>query len=440
MLFQPPQAIEPTAWGVDLVRELRTGMRIALVSPYDFPYPGGVTKHITNLAESDRRCGHQVRIIAASSRDAGEVPPDVIRISSFVAPVRYNGSVARISFSPRLGQRVRALLHRERFDVLHLHEPTTPTLPWVVLRQAQILSPQTALIGTFHSYRERNGWKGAISEPYGYAGPVFHRVVNRLDGRIAVSQVAHDYISHYFPGSYRVIPNGVDVALFGNQAVVPLPQFSNGLNILFVGRLEPRKGFCYLLEAYARVKVALPEARLLVVGPYTAEDRAPFERDLRRQRLGDVHFVGYVPDGELARYYQSSHLFCAPSTGSESFGMILLEAMAAGTPIVASDIAGYRMVINHQKEGILTPPKDPSKLAEALIYLLQRPDLRRDMGERGQATASRYAWDRVAEGVLDYYHEVLEWKRGPARVWNDPMEPGALSPYGDEAPLRGKVS
>ncbi len=399
-------------------------MRIALVSPYDFPYPGGVTKHITNLAKSFRRCGHQVRIIAASSRDADEVPPDVIRISSFVVPVRYNGSVARISFSPRLARRVRALLRRETFDVLHLHEPTTPTLPWVVLRQAQKLLPQTALIGTFHAYRE------TPSLAYVCARPLFQRVVNCLDGRVAVSQVARDYISTYFPGSYRVIPNGVDVALFGEPSLEPLSQFSNGLNILFVGRLEPRKGFHYLIEAYARVKATLPEARLLVVGPYTAEDRTPYERDVRRLRLRDVHFIGYVPDEELARYYQNSHVFCAPSTGFESFGMVLLEAMAAGTPIVASDIEGYRAVVSHQVEGLLVSPRDPGALADALIRVLQRPDLRRAMSVRGRATASHYAWDQVAERVLDYYCEVLERKLGTRVVWNRRAKSRGVLPSG----------
>lgn len=409
-------------------------MRIALASPYDFHYPGGVTKHITNLAESFRRKGHQVHIIAASSQAAGKMSPGVIRASRFVVPVPYSGSVARISLSPRLAHRVRTLLRREGFDIVHLHEPTTPTLPWVISWQTQKLSPQTALLGTFHAYRE------SPSFPYNYARPVFRRVLNRLDGRIAVSPAARDYISAYFPGSYRIIPNGVDVALFGNPLLEPMPQFSAGPNILFVGRLEPRKGFSYLIEAYARVKAALPEARLLVVGPYTTEDLAPFGRDLHRRRLADVHFVGYVPDEELARYYQSSHVFCAPSTGFESFGMVLLEAMAAGTPIVASDIEGYRTVVSHQEEGLLTPPKDPVALAESLIYLLQRPALRRAMGARGQATASRYTWDRIADGVLDYYHDVLEWKRGTDTLWRRQVEPRAVSSYRDGAPLRGKVS
>jgi len=413
--------------------KLGNGMRIAMVSPYDFPYPGGVTKHITNLAESFRRQGHQVSIIAASSQAAEEMPPDIIRISSFVVPVPYNGSIARISFSPWLARRVRALLQRETFDVVHLHEPTTPTLPWAVSWQMRKLSPQTALVGTFHSYRE------STSLHYNYVQPIFGRVVNRLDRRIAVSPSARDYISSYFPGSYQVIPNGVDVKLFGKQTHPPLAQFSDGLNILFVGRLDRRKGFRYLIKAYAQVKMALPRARLLVVGPYTTKERRPYEKKLASMRLGDVHFIGYVPDEELARYYQHSQVLCAPSTGFESFGMVLLEAMAAGTPVVASDIEGYRNVVTHHAEGLLVPPKDTTALAEALIHLLQRPRLRRSMGQRGQITASGYNWDRVADQVVDCYYEVLERKRGSDRVWDTELAPERVSAYQDRATLRGKV-
>jgi len=413
-------------------------MKIALVSPYDFPYPGGVTKHIANLSRTFRQRGHQVSVIAASSGHAYQVPPGVICISSFVVPVPYNGSVARISFSPRLAQRVGALLRREAFDVVHLHEPTTPTLPWVVAGQARKLAPQAALIGTFHSYREPNGGRLPRFDPYRYARPVFSRVMNRLDGWIAVSPVAHAYISHYFPGAYRVIPNGVDTALFGNPALQPLPQFAGGLNILYVGRLEPRKGFGYLVDAYARLKPALPQARLLVVGPYTPAEQAAFQRELRHRGLADVHFVGFTPDADLARYYQSSHVFCAPSLGSESFGMVLLEAMAAGTPIVASDIPGYRGVLSHQAEGLLIPPRDSAALAEALVYLLQRPDLRRAMGVRGQATAARYTWDRVAERVLDYYQDVLAHKQGTHAAWQGQV--GRLvASYQESAPVQGKA-
>jgi phosphatidylinositol alpha-mannosyltransferase len=413
-------------------------MRIAIVSPYDFPYPGGVTKHITNLAESFRRQGHRVSIIAASSRALEEIPSGVIRVSSFVVPVRYSGSVARISLLPWLAHRVRALLQRETFDVVHLHEPTTPTLPWAVTRHIRRLSPQTALVGTFHAYRE------STSFPYSYVRPIFCRVINGLDERIAVSPAARDYISAYFPGPYRIIPNGVDVTLFGNASLPPLPQFSDGFNILFVGRLEPRKGFRYLIKAYARVKTALPQSRLLVVGPYTVADRLPFERELRRLGLSDVHFIGYVPDEELARYYQCSQVLCAPSTGFESFGMVLLEAMAAGTPIVASNIDGYSNVVKHQREGLLVSPKDVVALGDALTYLLQQHELRREMGQRGQATAARYTWDQIADRVLDCYHETLEQKQKTETPWSGKMVPSRSSAYQDRAyqdraTVRGKV-
>jgi phosphatidylinositol alpha-mannosyltransferase len=408
-------------------------MRIAIVSPYDFPYPGGVTKHITNLAESFRRLGHQVSIIAASSQAAEEMPPDVIRVSSFVVPVRYSGSVARISLSPWLAYRVRALLQREEFEVVHLHEPTTPTLPWAVAWQTRRLSPQTALVGTFHAYRE------SPYSSHSCVRPIFCRLVDALDQRIAVSSAARDHVSAYSQSPCRVIPNGVDVALFGNPDLSPLPEFSDGYNILFVGRLEPRKGLRYLIEAYARVKNVLPQSRLLVVGPYTVPDRLPFEREMGRLGLTDVHFIGYVPDDELARYYQSSHVFCAPSTGFESFGMVLLEAMAAGTPIVASDIEGYRNVVTHKAEGLLVPPQDADALANAIIHVLQHPELGRSMGQHGQATAFRYSWDEVADRVLDCYGEAMEQKRETNSMWSRHMTQDRISAYRDRATVRGKV-
>jgi phosphatidylinositol alpha-mannosyltransferase len=400
-----------------------------MVSPYDFPYPGGVTKHITNLAESFRRQGHQVCIIAASTQAAEQLPAHVIRVSSFVVPVPYSGSVARVSFSPRLTRRVGDLLRREVFDIVHIHEPTTPALPWAVADQVRRLSLQTALVGTFHAYRE------TPSIPYKFARSIFCRVVNHLDERIAVSRAARDYISSYFPGAYQVIPNGVDAALFGKPDLSPLPQFLDGLNILFVGRLEPRKGFRYLVEAYARVKVHLPQARLLVVGPYRAEDCLPFKKQLRRLRLADVHFLGYVSDEDLARYYQNSQVLCAPSIGFESFGMVLLEAMAAGIPIVAFDIEGYRTVMTHQAEGLLIELKDVAALADALVRLLQSPDLRLAMGQRGRATASRYTWDRVADQVLDCYHGVLERRCESDNVRDRQVLPRAITSYGDSTTL-----
>jgi phosphatidylinositol alpha-mannosyltransferase len=393
-------------------------MRIALVSPYDFAFPGGVTKHITNLSACLRQLGHATCIIAPASRYGAPLPPELASPSQFIVTLRYSGSMARLCLSPWLGLRVRRMLQRERFDVLHLHEPTNPTVPQAVLHQAARMTPGVAIVGTFHAYREDhrpNGLGPTLDAAY---RSLCERTAARLDGRIAVSPLARSYASRSIPGPYQVIPNGVDVALFGNSQLEPLPQFRDGLNILFVGRLEPRKGLGCLLEAYARVKTTVPEVRLLIVGPHSPDTLQPLQRQLQELATGDVHFLGYVPEHELARCYRSSHVFCAPSTGFESFGMVLLEAMAAGVPIVASDIEGYRSVLSHQVEGLLVPPRDPAVLALALKRLLRDPALRAAMGQRGQATAARYTWERVAADVLDFYVDVLARKKANGRVWN----------------------
>lgn len=379
-------------------------MKIALVSPYDYPYPGGVVKHIFNLDKEFRRLGHDVRIIAACSEDVGDVPQQVIKVSGSIAHIPFSGSVARITLSPRVYRRVKKILKQEQFDVIHLHEPLTPALPLAVLRHVP-LSPRSVVVGTFHAYRESN------HPGYEYAKPIFKRFFDRLDGRIAVSEAVRDYLVPYFPGDYRIIPNGIDLERFGDPALRPIEQFDDGkLNILFVGRLEKRKGFKYLLQAFAQVKKAVPQTRLMVVGAYDKEDKAEFVLYARQHRLRDVRFIGFVSEEDLPRYYRTCHVFCAPSTGFESFGIILLEAMAAGKPIVASNIDGYRGVLDDGEEGLLVRPEDERRLAEALIRLLKDPALRERMGRQGQVKAKDYSWQKVAQQVLDYYRELLERK------------------------------
>ena len=376
-----------------------------MVSPYDYPYPGGVVKHIFYLDKEFRRLGHDVRIIAACSDEVGDVPPQVIKVSGSIVHIPAAGSVARITLSPRVYRRVKKILKQEQFDVIHLHEPMTPALPLAVLRHVP-LSPQSVVVGTFHAYRE------SAHPGYDYVKSIFEPFFGRLDGRIAVSEAVREYLTPYFPGDYRVIPNGIDLERFGDPALRPLERFDDGkLNILFVGRLEKRKGFKYLLQAFAQVKKAVPEARLIVVGAYDKEDKEPFVLYARQHRLRDVRFIGQVSEDDLPRYYRTCHVFCAPSTGFESFGIILLEAMAAGKPIVASDIDGYRGVLADGEEGLLVQPEDERRLADALIRLLQDPAMRERMGRQGQATATDYAWQKVAQQILDYYQELLERKR-----------------------------
>lgn len=383
-----------------------------MVSPYDFPFPGGVTQHIINLTRIFRERGYTARILAVSSRWNRAQVPGTICLSRLVVPVPYNGSVARLGLSPCLAGRLRRVLQREAFDIVHVHEPANPTLPRLALCQAEQVCPQAARIGTFHAYREVRASRHLPAVLSRCAAALIEGGARRLDGCIAVSSAASQYAGRVVSGRPRLIPNGVDTARFGRPAGRTPPACADGLAILYVGRLEPRKGLASLIEAFARVKASLPEARLVVVGPYSAAERRPFERMAQRLRVSDVRFAGYVPDEALPGYYQSSAVFCAPSLGSESFGMVLLEAMAAGTPIVASDIEGYRAVIGHHRQGLLAPPRDGAALAEALLYLLQRPDLRRAMGRHGQITAANYTWERVADQVLEYYADVLDRKRG----------------------------
>jgi phosphatidylinositol alpha-mannosyltransferase len=177
--------------------------------------------------------------------------------------------------------------------------------------------------------------------------------------------------------------------------------------VLFVGRLEKRKGFRYLLEAFRFIKAAAPDARLLVVGQYEQADARRFVRYVRRHRLKDVHFVGYVSNDDLPRYYRTASVCCVPSTGFESFGIVLLEAMASGTPVVASNIPGYREVLTNGREGVLVPPANAEALASAVLALLNDMDRRRRMGQAGQATAYAYRWETIAEKIAHFYQAVL---------------------------------
>lgn len=373
-------------------------MKIGLVSPYDYPYPGGVTEHIHHLETEFTRRGHSVRIIAPSSTNRDEVHENLYRIGGIV-PVPVSGSIARITLSPRAYRWVKAILQREKFDILHLHEPLMPVLCLVALRHSKTIN-----IGTFHAYRESNF-------AYMAGKPVLQRFVRRLHGRIAVSPPARELVSRYFPGDYEIIPNGIDADSFAPASVSPMPQFDDGrTNVLFVGRLEKRKGLRYLLQAWPALTRQYPATRLIVVGE--GELREESERYVADNNLENVVFVGFVSNADLPRYYASAAVFCAPSTGFESQGIVLLEAMAAGRPVVASAIAGYASVITNGDEGWLVPPGDHASLAVALGRLIGEPQLRAQMGECGRRTVQRYEWPRVAERVLDYYDATM---RGAGR-------------------------
>jgi phosphatidylinositol alpha-mannosyltransferase len=371
-------------------------VKIALVSPYDFAYPGGVCIHISCLEQQFTKMGHDVRVIAPASKAISGFGDRFIPIGR-PRPIPTSGSIARLTLSLRLSSRIKEVLDRERFDIVHLHEPLMPMLCTSVLR----LSP-TATVGTFHASNGRPG--------YNLGRPIsrffLKKWFRKLHGKIAVSQPAMEFAYGHFPGYYNIIPNGVDLEHF-NPDVAPIEEFNDGRpNILFVGRMEKRKGLNYLLDAFRRVKEDMPEARLIAVGPGTRL-RRQYEKQVARQGLKDVVFVGFASYEDLPRYYRTADVFCAPATGSESFGIVLLEAMALGKPVVASDIEGYASVVSDGVDGVLVPPRDSHSLALSLIELLNEEPRRRRMGAEGMAKAQNYGWDSIARRVLDYYKRVL---------------------------------
>jgi phosphatidylinositol alpha-mannosyltransferase len=242
---------------------------------------------------------------------------------------------------------------------------------------------------------------------------MLNRRRRKLHGRIAVSKTAMSFAQHYVPGDYDIIPNGIDLGHF-NTNVAPIEQFKDGkTNIVFVGRLEKRKGVQHLLKAYRQVKRDIPNSRLIIVGPGT-RFRNKYEKQVARDCLQDVHFIGNVSYEDLPRYYQTADIFCAPATGQESFGIVLLEAMALGKPIVATSIEGYGSVLTHEREGLAVPPKNDKELARALTELLTDESMRREMGQRGLVTAQDYDWQKVARRVFDFYTRILHTAPQPS--------------------------
>ena len=362
-------------------------MKIGLVTPYVYPLPGGVNEHVRFLYENLRLRGHDVRILTSSHGLQRSSEGDVIRIGKGFS-VPSNGSVGTITLSPRYVSQVQSVLERERFDVLHFHEPFVPFLSLVVLRQSTSVN-----IATFHAYA---GFSPAMELGKRTLTPY----ADRLHGRIAVSAAARHFADRFFPGDFKVIPNGVNVGRY--QRAVPIARWKDGCpNILFVGRLEDRKGLPHLLKAFRLIRRSGIECRLLVVGS------GPQEREARRyvmtRGLQNVEFLGRVSDAEKAQLFKTADVFVSPATGRESFGIVLLEAMAAGTPIVCSDIHGYKGVVQRGRQAILVPPRDSKALAAGITELLVDPVLRQRMGAAGLERAGQFSWEHITARVEAYY-------------------------------------
>ncbi len=375
-------------------------MRIALVSPYSWTYPGGVTRHIEALAEQHLAAGHDVRVLSpvdpddrvAARMHRGARPSDRV-LPDYLVPLGRtlgfpsNGAVSNVPYTPTGVSAMRRELRGGGYDVIHLHEPVAPFSCWDTL-----CAVDAPLVGTFHCYSE-NVISNNVANAMGA-----RRRLNRLHVRIAVSEAAAWTGRRFYGGSYRIIPNGVDVP--GVPSERPPRVAGAPLRIAFIGQSVERKGLPVLLRAFEALREHMA-VQLHVVG-VAAEEIAPLMIDTR-----DVIALGKCSEADKRRVLERADMLCAPSLGGESFGMVLTEAFAAGTPVVASDIAGYRDVVTDGVDGVLVPRGDPTVLAEVLRDLALDPARRDALAVAASRSAQRYAWPRVAAEVAEAYEDAI---------------------------------
>lgn len=383
-------------------------MRVGLVSPYAWTMPGGVNNHVMSLVRHLERSGNDVFVIAPAGdlrRSQTAIPTNFISAGR-AFPVRSNGSVAYVNGSFFMLRKMDRILSPLELDVVHVHEPTIPAVGAAATMMAKV-----PVVATFHA-------AGAASAFYLRWRPLAERILASITLRIVVSDTARQTVIGEFPGEYRVIPNGIEIERYaaarGGEKV-------RG-RVLFIGRPEPRKGLPALLEAFEGLRRRLPTATLVLAGP-TPEELQAFasrERHTPDRRLAGVTALGRVSHDVKLEQMAAAEVLCAPSNGGESFGIVLVEAMAASLPVVASDIPGYRAVLAEGSAGVLVPPDSPPALESALFNVLQSAELRHDLALSGAARAERYSWDRLIGQVLEAYEDAIAL--GP-RIVSEPPVP-----------------
>jgi phosphatidylinositol alpha-mannosyltransferase len=362
---------------------LEGALRVALVCPYAWDDPGGVQVHVRELALRLRERGHEVVVLAPCRRPPGE---SWVRAVGRPVDVPYNASNAPIDPRPWSRGRVRNEIVRFGPDLLHVHEPLTPsTSMWATLEAGRI-----PVVATFHSGATR-------SRLFDLAAPALRRVARRVSIRIAVSEAAAAFARARIGGTFEIVPIAVHVARFERATPADL---GSGRKLLFVGRLDARKGFPTVVAAFELVAENQPDLRLVVVGEGPDRAAAGSLRPDLRQR---VHMLGAVPNPDLPPIYSACDVYLGSSVGGESFGVVLVEAMAAGVPVVASDIPGYRDVVRDDVDGLLVPPRDPEALATAAARVLDDAGLAGRLAAGGRERAMTFDWSMVIGRVEDVY-------------------------------------
>jgi phosphatidylinositol alpha-mannosyltransferase len=365
-------------------------IRIGMVCPYGWDTPGGVQSHIRDLAEHLIEEGHYVSVLTPISDDSVKHEDYVVNAGKPIS-IPVNGSVARVLFGPIASSRAKQWIASGDFDLLHLHEPAIPSLSLLACSAAE-----GPLVGTFHVSTPK---KKAI-----YAiGPILEPIVEKLNARIAVSELARSTLKDHFDTDAVVIPNGIDGQKYANAKVNS--EYSNGHTVGFIGRIEePRKGLQVLIDSLSIVARFIPDVQFLVAGP---GDSNEFTKKLNPQLKSRIKFLGLLSNEEKESFLKSIQIYVAPNTGSESFGIILTEALSAGTAVVASDIPAFKAVLENGDAGELFKNEDSADLAKVLVALLRDDDKRKRLGENGRLSAQKYDWQVVAEQIENVYEMAI---------------------------------
>ena len=365
-------------------------MRVGLVCPYAWDTPGGVAAHIADLRTALTRLGHEALILAPAEDE--DTLPDYVTSGGRPVSISSNGSVAKINFGPGPAAKARRWIKESNLDILHVHEPAGPTLGIMSIWVAD-----GPIVATWHSSLESS------RRELNAGAPMVRSAMEKIRARIAVSEYARRSLVEYTGGDAVLIPNGVDCSLYAGDE--PLPGHGRGHNtVMFLGRIdEPRKGLQVLLEAMPGVVQRVPDVKLLVAGPGEVE---PVAQALDPRIAEHVEFLGLVSQRDKARALHSADVYVAPNTGGESFGIILLEAMAAGAPVLASDIEAFQRVLNEGHAGVTFRNEDSNDLAEQLVGLLTDPDRQRQLRAAGRARAAQFDWASVARRIVAVYDSV----------------------------------